>query len=783
MEKTNQNWQDNNIQKDNSLIDVIYDYIRHWKWFILSVILCLIVGTIVIMTSEKQYKSSISILLNEDKNKMGSGGSAGLSLDELGLLSTTSNIDNEIAILTSPDLMKGIVDSLNLTTSYYIKERFRKKEIYTESPFYITYLNTNKHFSNQVELLIEKRGNEFNIVGKYTLLNNEEIVIKEKSQELPTNILLSDSLGIINISLTGKELYEDKPYYVYISDPIQVARELKNALSVIQTSKSSTALNLSLLVNNTEKGATILKELVKQYNVQNVDVNNQIAHNTALFINERLKEISIELSDVERDVVNYKQKHHIADLASEAQMSIQQSGQNQERLMEIETQLNVIKMVDQFVNNPGNNLKVIPNLGISDPTLSQIINDYNTKLLKSESLLKGTGEENPVRVRAMEEINNMRSSILGAMKNVNQAYSISKQDIQRLSGSTMSRIQSIPQQEKGLLERVRQQQIKESLFLFLMQKREETNISIASISDKARIIASPETKIPPVAPQSKVILLASLILGCLIPIVIIYVLNLFKTKISSRTVLERLTNVSVVGQINKSKSKDRMIVHSEPNSVTAELFRSLRNNLSYIVKNQNHKTILITSTFTGEGKTFISANLAMSYVMAHKKVLLVGGDIRKPKIKTYLGLDAQKGLSDYLASDTDEWRDYIIKYDLSPDLDIIISGIIPPNPNELLMSPKLKIFLSEVKEEYDIVIIDTAPVGMVSDTYIFDEHIDVTLYIVRENVTPKNVIHFVNTQKQEERLSNLYLVLNGSSLDKNSGYKYGYAKGYGYGEK
>lgn len=164
-------------------------------------------------------------------------------------------------------------------------------------------------------------------------------------------------------------------------------------------------------------------------------------------------------------------------------------------------------------------------------------------------------------------------------------------------------------------------------------------------------------------------------------------------------------------------------------------------------------------------------------------MLLVGGDIRKPKIKTYLGLDAQKGLSDYLASDTDEWRDYIIKYDLSPDLDIIISGIIPPNPNELLMSPKLKIFLSEVKEEYDIVIIDTAPVGMVSDTYIFDEHIDVTLYIVRENVTPKNVIHFVNTQKQEERLSNLYLVLNGSSLDKNSGYKYGYAKGYGYGEK
>jgi capsular exopolysaccharide synthesis family protein len=781
MEKTNNEWHEN--APKTTLIDIIYEYIRYWKWFVLATAFSLAVGLVIIMTTEKEYKSTIAILLNEDKNKGGARNTSELSLDELGLLSTTNNIDNEIAILASPDLMRGVVDSLNLVTSYYVKDMLRNKELYNESPFSVEFSKKTEDFPGDINFIITKNGNQFAIEGKYIVHNDYEVTIKEQTDQLPFLIILPEDLGVISIAATDKEIEEDIDYNIYISNPTLIARKLGTALSIGQTTKTSSALNMTLLVNNTTKGAAILRELVRQYNIQNTRVNNQISYNTALFINERLKEITIELSDVERDVVDYKQQHRITDLISEAQLSIQETGHNKERLMEIETQLNVINMVEKFVNNPSNELNIIPNLGISDLTLSQIINEYNNKLLSTEALLKNTGAENPMRIRVMEEIRNMRNSISSSLLNVKQAYNISKQDLQRLSGSTASRIESIPQQEKGLLERVRQQQVKESLFLFLMQKREETNISIASVSDKARIIASPQIKLLPIAPKTSIILLAALIIGLLTPIIIIYILNIFKTKIESRTELEKLTRVSIIGQINKTKNKNQLIVQSDPNGNTAELFRLLRNNLNFILKNQDHKIILITSTLTGEGKTFISTNLAITYILSKKKVLLIGGDMRKPKIKNYLKINKQEGLSDYLISDNNDWHDYLIKSDLSPNLDIMISGIIPPNPNELLMTSKLKTLLAETKKEYDIVIIDTAPVGMVSDTYLFDEHIDATLYIIRENVTPKNAINFINTQKKENRLHNMYIVLNDTSLNKYSGYKYGYAKGYGYREK
>jgi len=777
MEYKEKDWQEE--AQDNSIVEVLYEYSRYWKWFILSIIVCLAIGVVFILTTQRQYKSTTSILLNEDKNKTGSSGSSGLSLDELGLLSTTSNIDNEVAILTSPDLMRSVVDSLNLVTSYHIKEGFRDKELYAESPFYVTYSNKGIDFPGNIEFTINKNGEGFLIKGKYIIEKGVEITIDKHVQQFPDTVAFSNNMGRINITLTGQEVKENQDYRVNISNPILVAKGLTDDLSVVQTSKSSSSLNMSLLVNNTNKGAAILREIVRQYNIQNTRINNQIAYNTALFINERLKEIAIELSDVEREVVDYKTQHNIADLVSEAQMSIQQSGQNRERLMDIETQLNVINMVDQFVNESSNELKVIPNLGISDPALSQLIGEYNSKLLNSEALLNNTGEENPMRMRVMEEMKNMRSSIYGSIKNVRQAYSISKQDLQRLSGSTISRIQAIPQQERGLLERVRQQQVKESLFLFLMQKREETNISIASISDKARIIASPQIKLLPIAPKTRIILLAATILGFLIPIVVIYVINLLKIRITSRNELEKLSKVTVLGQINNAKSGNRLVVKSDPKSDTTELFRSLRNNLNFVLKNGDHKNILITSTLTEEGKSFISANLALTYTLSNKKVLLIGGDIRKPKLRKYLSIKETKGLTDYLSSDND-WHDYITKSDMDADLDVMVSGVIPPNPNELLMSAKLKTFLSEVRDEYDIVIIDSAPVGMVSDTYLFDEHIDVTLYVVRENITPKDAISFINMQKKQDRLKNMYIVLNGSTLDRHSGYKYGYAKGYGY---
>jgi capsular exopolysaccharide synthesis family protein len=782
MEEIKKDWRE---EDDSALIiETIFEYVRYWKWFIVSLAICLVIGCLVILTTQKEYKSSLSILLDEDKNaKGGRSQGVGIDLETLGLLNTTTNIDNEVAILSSPDLMRMVVDTLNLQSTYYTKGIFRRTEIYKTAPFRIHLNNPGKGGENleSVTMSLKKSDKGFAMEGTCFKKEGDDAVVEQEITAFPAKIALPDSLGILDITLTGQEIDPNEKYFADIYRASDKVKLLCQNLSIAPTSKTSSVLVLNLAVNNTERGATVLRELIDQYNKLNVKVNNEMAYNTAMFINDRLKEISEELGGVESELVDYKQKNRIADLMAESQLAVHQSGENKQKMMEANTQLGVINMVEDFVNNPGNKLKPIPNLGITDPTLGQAITEYNNKLLTSDALLKNTGEDSPSRQRVTDELSNLHKSISGSLKSVKQAYVISQKDLTRLSGSTLSQIQTIPQQEKGLLERVRQQQVKEQLFLFLMQKREETNISIASTSAKARIIASPQTELLPVAPKSSIILLAALVLGILIPIAIIYIINILRTQIRSRNQLEKLSEVSLIGQIGKAPEKDSIVVHSGQSSGISEMFRSLRNNLNFILKNTDNKIIQLTSTISGEGKSFVSVNLAMTYVFSGKRVLLVGADIRNPQLAHYFSISEKKGLTDYLVDSDPDWNKYIRNSRMDKNLDILIAGTIPPNPNELLMSPKLKTFLAEAKREYDMIIMDTAPVGLVSDTYLISENADVTLYVVRENVTPKDAINFINLQKKENRFNEVYLVLNGSKLDKS--YKYGYGKGYGYEKK
>lgn len=761
-----------------SFNEIVAPYARNWKWFFLSIPLCLVVGFYKVLTTEKQFKSSETILINQSNNKTSSS-PTGYSFDDLGLMSSNTNIDNEILTLTSPDLMRMVVDTLNLTTRYYTKDGFRDKELFASSPFFASYSERSTDFPGQIVLTIIKTDSGYSINGRY-IYSGKSVVLSKQVLSFPVTLSLPDTLGNISLQTTGKTITPDTEYDIQISNPNNVAQGLAGALSISQTSKTSSALKMEIGVNNVDKGNAILVELVRQYNIRNNKTNNEISYNTALFINERLKEISAELGDVEKDMVDYKQQNKIADLPAEAQSSILQSGQNYQKLMDAETQLTIINMVDRFVKDPANEMKVIPNLGVSDPALASIINDYNLKVIASETLLKNTGAENPTRTKVVDEIKSVHSAIVNSLGNVKQAYRIAKTDAETHLGVSNSQIRAIPQQEKGLLERARQQQIKENLFLFLMQKREETNISIASISEKAKIVISPRKGGTPIAPNANTILLVAFVIGLLVPVVVIYIRGFLQTQVADRGELERLSKVSVIGQI--PYSPDFLALVADPSSSVCELLRTLRNRLDFIFQNKEHKVILITSSLKGEGKTFISVNLAMMYAFTGKKVLLVGGDIRRPQLKKLLNLRVSEGLSDYLARSTNDWKNYIVQPSNFPQLDIIISGTVPPNPNELLMSSRLKAFFEDARKEYDIVVVDSAPVGMVSDTYLFNEFVDATLYIVREKVTPKTAIQFVNTQKQEGTLKNMYLVLNDSEISQHYGYKYGYGKGYGYAE-
>ncbi|NDW09005.1 tyrosine-protein kinase family protein [Dysgonomonas sp. 520] len=774
MKKNNKNWQE--VDNTTVLISALRGYIKKWKWFVLSLAICLTIGIYKVLTTERQYTASMKVMFFDDGNS--SKNSNMMDLGALSLFAPTNNLNNELIILSSPDLIGHVVDSLNLQISYYKKGFFRKTEIFSESPFYVKLEKGEKEIV--ADFYIEKQGEGYKVEGSYAVDENE-FDINQKIESFPDNILLSNDLGKIQIQKTEVKIDDSQKYYISIRKRASVEVSLSSLLSVEEAIKRSTILDVNIISSNSEKGAAILNELVRQYNIMNARISGEMANNTSLFINERLREISVELGDVEGDVVDYKTRNNITDLSSEAKLFIQQTGQNEQKLMEIETQLNVLSLIERFVNDLANRLNLIPNLGITDVALAQIITEYNAKLINYDLLIKNTGDENPARVRLVEDINNMRSSISSSLKNVKQAYLISKQDMQKMFRSNQSRIQSVPQQERGLLEKVRQQQIKESLFLFLMQKREENNITIASRSDKARIVVSPRIDTPPIAPQSKKILFIAFLIGLFVPILIIYLSGFFKTKISSRDDLEKLSEVNVVGQIGRS-GKGGIAVQESSNSIVSEMFRSLRNNLNFILKHEFNKLIIVTSTISGEGKSFISLNLAISYALLGKKVLLIGADIRNPKLKEYANIKKKEGLTDYLVDPSNKWQDYIEKLNLNTDLglDVMIAGAIPPNPNELLMTPKLKSFLSEVKREYDIVILDSAPVGLVSDTYLIDEHIDLTLYIVRENVTSKTAVNFINTQKEENKLHNMYLVLNDSVLD--NSYKYGYGKAYGYGK-
>lgn len=781
MEKITRQRENKEIDTSTVLIEILYEYLRHWKWFIAAIALALVIAVGLILVTPREYKPSLSILLNEDKSTK-SASSEYVDLEALGFLSTTNNIENEIIVLTSPDLMDMVVDALKLNIRYYKKSLFRDIEIYKETPFQVSVIPNSKSFSGMCNLYIRKGQTGYDIEGEYSKGNNT-IEISLSNQDLSEAIVLNETTSLV-ITLTGKEVEEGEKYYIEINNAISTTSNLVSKLSVVNAGQKSSVLNLSILVNNTQKGIDILNELTHQYNELNLKINNEIAYNTALFINDRLKDISIELSDAEEEVVEYKQQHKITDLSSEAQLFVSQTGENELRLLEVETQLNVLKFIQDFINNPENQTKIIPNMGITDVGLSQIISEYNNKLLASDQLLKGTGEKNPARVRVLEELANMRGGIASSLVNVRETYTVSRDDFKQRSYVTQSRIRSVPKQEKGLIEKVREQKIKENLFLFLMQKREETNLSIAATAGKARVVVSPRSNILPVAPKSKIIILAFAILGLLVPIIVIYVRNLFKTKISNRDEFERLARVSIIGEVATNKTGEYVVVNNQ-HSAISEMFRSLRNNIRFTSRKKEGLAIMITSTVANEGKSFVSINLALSFAYTGKKVLLIGGDIRNPKIHDYLNSDSsrsRKGLSDYLVDEGSDWNKYLFTpYSEVADFDVLTAGTIPPNPNELLMTPLLKELIEEAQAKYDYVIIDSAPVGLVSDSYLIGEHVDLTLYVVRENKTPKAAINFINMQLDENKLKNIYVVLNDTELK--SSYKYGYGKAYGYGKK
>jgi len=769
-----------NKQTNTSLLDILVICRRNLKWFILAPLVCLAIGILMYSTADRTYRSSIAVLLNLDKNgsSIVTGDSPGL--ESIGLLSSTSNIENEVVIFSSLDLMLEVVENLHLQSEYWIRNGLRREELYSYRPFSATLEGLAKDDVEKITFYLEKTEETLKIEGT-VIFEDETVSISDTLASLYDTIPVANNIYVV-LNPEAAPFEEGRRFNVEITGSATAkAQQISEQLEVAPASRQSSILNIKLRGTNPEKNAAILNEIVTQYNLININIKNEIARKTAIFINERLNDIAVELGDAENKMVDYKQQYNITDITTEAKLFVEQSSDDERNLQELETQLNVLASIQQYITDPKNVQAVIPNIGITDVGLSHIINEYNNQLLSTEVQLKSMTAENPTYRKITQNRENIRTSIIAALNTLRKTYNLRCSDLRKQIKSNKAKITSVPRQEMGLLGKMRDRQVKEQLALLLMSKREETNMAIAATPNKAMIVVSPQINIRPSSPRRNLIIGAAFIIGLLIPFTAIYLINRFRTSLRDRKELERLTKIPVAGQILHNENDDKLVIDADRSTPIAEMFRTLRNNISFVFQNKNNKVIAITSTLKNEGKTFVSANLALSYAISGKKILLVGGDIRNPSLKKYFSLNKAEGLSNYLATG-DSWKNYLNDSALgNNNLHLMHAGSIPPNPNELLISPLLGKMIDEARRLYDVIIFDTAPVGLVSDSYLINEFADLTLYIVRENKTPKASIEFINRQKEENKLRNIYLVLNDSETSPLHRYKYGYGYGYGYG--
>lgn len=766
------------------LREIIFKYIRYWRWFVLSVIVALVIGVLFYLKQDRVYEVSSSVLLKENKGGPQKNAALG-DLESLGLVSTTNNVDNEIAVISSPSLMKQVVASLDLHTSYFQNGYFRDTEVYKYCPYEVKLMDVSpESFPGTLILNIKRTDAKYELWGAHNI-GKASTGIEVKLDKIPGEIDLPNGLGKLQILYReGVENANQASdvYHVVTKNVSTVATEIASNLNISPASKGASVLRANLSVMNFSKGEDILNQIVKTYNANNVSENNEIALNTSKFIEDRLITINSELKDVEDKVVDYKTKQGITEIEPEIQMLVSQSTSVEQNKIQVESQLKTVELVESFLQNTANNDKLVPNLGITDPTLTSLISQYNAALLSYERVEKSAGEANPSRIKAQEGLKSMREGILLSIKNQKQSIALSRNELGKQISSISSRVRALPTQQRNLLEIMRQQQVKQAISVFLMQKLEETNLGMAATSDKAKIITDPWTSGGFVQPSRNTIFLAFFLIGLIIPVTVIFIRDKMQVNITNRKELEHLSDVPIIGEIMKKEELETIVVRPNCTSPIVELFRTLRNNIQFILNPEKEKVILVTSTVPGEGKTFVSINIATSFTLSDKKVLLLGMDIRNPKLSTDMGFSKGAGLTSYLSGGESDWKSLLSKIDDFPNLDILQAGVIPPNPNELLMKSSLKQLVKEARELYDIILIDSAPTGVVSDTFLLHQYADLTVYVARENVTPKQALPFVNEIYADKKLPRMYMIINGVDLAKNKG-KYGYGYTYGYGKR
>ena len=788
-------------QEEKSSIDFQLIYatlILNWKWFLLSLIVCLGMGYVYLRYARPQFQSTTKVLIkdDDDSKRRGMGSSMIQNAANLGFISNSNGIDNEIEILSAHDLAQQAVYDMKAYVSYYHKGTFKDPLVYKEQEINVDLdLKHLKRLNAPIKMIIKRDGNSYKVTGSYFvpidafIYEKDPVNFEKTFKGLPATI----NTRVGNIQLTankGFKLEDGEGIKAVIVSPEMAANKYVKNLTVSQTSKTTTIAELVLNDEDPQRSVDYLNTLIKVYNRQANEDKNEIAYRTEQFINNRLEKINAELGNTEGQLESYKKRNRMVEMKINATASVQNADEFEQKLNEANTQVELLKELGKYMNEPGNKYQPIPsNVGLTDESSTSLINEYNKIALQRNQLLHSASESSPTVTPLTAQLDDLTASIKRAMRQARLGQEIQRNSIAKQAAMYANQIGSSPEQERVLTQIGRQQEVKSGLYLMLLEKREENSISLAATADKGKVIDAPSL-VGKVSPKTPIIMLIALVLGLAIPAGILFLIEFFKYKIEGHEDVMKLTTIPIISDIpvasDIAKGRADIVVHQNVNNLMEEIFRGLRTNIQFMMK-EGEKVLMFTSSTSGEGKTFVASNVAISLALLGKKVIVVGLDIRKPRLAELFEIDNHhNGITNLIIHDNNTWDDIqkqILSSGVNDHLDLLMAGPVPPNPGELVTRKSLDDIINQLKEHYDYVVLDTAPVGLVNDSLQLGRLANLCIYVCRADYTPKASFGMINGLNNEKKLPNMCLVLNGVDLSKKKhSFYYGVGKYGKYGK-
>lgn len=778
---------DNENQKDSylgfSLTDFLHLVLKNWYWFIISIVVCLAAATFYIKKTPKTYVRTATILVKDSRK---GGNSDLIAFSDVAGVNTRKSVDNELVILKSNKLRHDVARRLRLDINYTDKVGLRPRNLYGISPIAMTIINDNETDSFAFTLTI---GADSTV----SLTNFAGTGVNETAATSTITANIGDTIntpiGSIIINPTLYYNQNEKGHVIHVSKTSIASAAGLASVNVSLADKNSSIIAISKTDSNPRRAEDVINTLITCYEDDTKTDKKRISEATAAFISDRLTLISGELGDVDEDVANFKQAHQMVSLESEAARNMSESDRFRMEGLQLENQIRMSNFIKDYLLDPSHTNDLIPAaVVVSDIAISSNIASYNETLIRRDKLLANSSISNPMIQEIDSQLSAIRRSIIASIDNQIATLNIQLDNIRTQENRAANRVSAIPRQEKQIQSITRQQKIKEELYLYLLNKREENEIALNVIEGNARIIDPAYGSNTPVAPQTTTILLVALVLGLAFPMMILYVIELLNTTIRGRKDLEENLSIPFLGEVplHKGSMDHGIVVRDNSTDPVSEAMRIIRSNMAFMkVQSERLQTIMVTSSNPSAGKTFISSNLAMSLALTNKRVVLIDFDLRRRTLSKEFGQrHNRKGLSSYLAGTLTDLSDIIFSSNMNANFDIIYSGPQPPNPAEMLMSEKLDKMIEELKKRYDYVIIDAVPSMMVADAQIINRLADLTIYVVREGLLDRRQLPDIERLYTSGKFSNMSLILNGASGQSGYGYRhgYGYQYGYGYGQ-